>query len=954
DRWVRARAREAGVAPLPRGPLATALVGQVRAALLGRGDLPEDVTEGDFTAELHAAAARFAGEGLDGVAALLDPPGLAKIGPDIEDLRAKIAAAATAEDVRASLLTADGKKARDCTKKGAADLKALVNGAVVDAAADLFGILRRLDLVALYRKNRACLVLGLRVLDIFDALKRRDRVVDFADLEDMACRLMDDRSRALSLLFRLEDSLRHLLLDEFQDTNENQRDILLPFIREFLSTAGGDEPGQPTVFVVGDLKQSIYAFRGAEPGIFAAMIDLIERHGQASLTLPTNFRSQAAVVDGVGLLFTADPLAATLPPGERDHVHQRTARPGPGEVVVLPRFESDEDGGYSGDQRAAFAAARIVRHLVDSGGTTTGRDGTPRPLAWSDVLVLFRTRTGVSLYEQAFLDAGIPIEPAGRGMLAASREVQDVLALLRWLVWPEDDVSLATVLRSPVARLPEAAFQRLLAARGLFNTAEAGRWRTPAGLWRTLQDRAAVDPVLADVAARLKAWRDDTGYVAVHELMRRIYREGQLPERYEAAGGPQARTNLERLYDLALSPSLAGTPTVRRFIDLVDKAGRRGGHEEGAAGEAGQDGRVRLMTIHGAKGLEAPVVLLVDADRTQPDRNNRIRLDRATSDAGLVFGATQAYRRPVAGTEHLLAGDDLLLAADAAAEARAVEDTNLLYVALTRARDRLYVLGGKGREKEETDAADSRSFLRRLRAAAVNAGDPPVSLEDPPFLVRPVEPLRRPAVPPGAADGPEAWTPPTLAGGVRIVTPSAVSGHDDASGPTLGAMSGRAATVHADAADHGRKVHLMLQLATERGSLPAGFGPAGDEAAGVLGDPRLAWIFDPGTAGGRGLSEVPIVLRRAGPGDREERVTGVIDRLIIRANQVDVVDYKTNRWGGDPARKAWLIEHYQPQLAAYAEAARALFPGRPVRTWLLLTDPEGRSTVESGLVEIAM
>jgi ATP-dependent exoDNAse (exonuclease V) beta subunit len=154
--------------------------------------------------------------------------------------------------------------------------------------------------------------------------------------------------------------------------------------------------------------------------------------------------------------------------------------------------------------------------------------------------------------------------------------------------------------------------------------------------------------------------------------------------------------------------------------------------------------------------------------------------------------------------------------------------------------------------------------------------------------------------------------------------------------------------VHAGGAEHGRRVHLLLQLATETGSLPPGTGAAHDEARGVLDDPRLSWVFGADTADARARSEAPLLLRRADG----EVVAGVVDRLVVRPDRVDVVDYKTNRWGGDPTRRDELIEHYRPQMAAYAEAAAALFPGLPVRTWLLLTDPAGRSPDESGLVEV--
>ena len=941
DRWLRRVAAAADTTAVPRVPLVPILLAELRAVLFGRTDLGDEVTTDDLAPDLALALAAFTGEGLDGVAAQLEAAERKRLAKDLQKLRDKAGQAGDAAAVRAVLLT-QADKVRSFTLIRDAELKERFNALVLAAAAPVLAVLRNLDLVKLYRDNRALLTLGLRALDILDELKQRDRVIDFGDLEDMACRLMGDQARALSLLFRLEDSLRHVLVDEFQDTNFNQLDILEPFVAEFLSGGSGEAAVPPTVFLVGDLKQSIYGFRGAEPGIFAAMIERLERYGQGSHTLPTNFRSLPAVVDGVGLLFRREPLVSRLPAGEAAHVHQQAARDDDaGEVTLIAPYEDDQDGGHSGQQRAALAAARIVRGLIDTGTTTRGDDGRPRPLVWSDVMVLYRSRTGVSLYEEAFRRAGIPIEPAGRGMLAASREVQDLLALLRWLVWPEDEIALAVVLRSPIARLGEGAFQRLLAARGLFREGPSGRWRTPANLWATLRTMAADDDELGPVAARLQDWRADTGFVSCHELLRRICREGHLPERYAAARGPQARFNLERLYDLALSPEIAGAPTVRRFIELVDKAGRRGGHEEGTPGSGGDGGRVRFMTIHGAKGLEAPVVLLVDADRALNDKTSEVRLDPASRSPGLVFGATKSYRLGLEGAEGVLEPDPLQRAGEAAAAVAAIEETNLLYVAMTRARDRLYVLGGKGREKEDGEA---RSALRRLRRAAA-AGEPPVRLDDPDGLERPPRPVEVSADP-AATDRPVAiaWTPPALGGRPAVVAPSAAAQLDD---PVDGG-----AALHARAADHGLKVHLWLQLAAERGSLPPGAGPARDEAAAVVADGRLAWILDPGTVGARGLSEAAVILARRDEHGHEERVTGIIDRLIVRPDRIDVIDYKTNRWGGDPERRAWLVEHYRPQLAAYAEAAAALFPGRTVRSWLLLTDPAGRGPAESGLVEV--
>lgn len=152
--------------------------------------------------------------------------------------------------------------------------------------------------------------------------------------------------------------------------------------------------------------------------------------------------------------------------------------------------------------------------------------------------------------------------------------------------------------------------------------------------------------------------------------------------------------------------------------------------------------------------------------------------------------------------------------------------------------------------------------------------------------------------------------------------------------------------------ERGNKVHQLLQLAADRGSLPPGTGEIHAEAAAVFENPELAWIFRP--ENGRGLSEVPVIHRRtAVSADQvEERITGSIDRLVLRSGRADIIDYKTNRLGGDPAHRKALIEHYRPQLAAYREVVQSLYPDREVRTWLLFTDPGAAGTEDSPLTEI--
>jgi ATP-dependent helicase/nuclease subunit A len=549
-----------------------------------------------FAPLLAEAVNEFAGPGLARVAA-----GMGKDADRTEKNTAQLLVASMAvlelpvaeqlAAIRKVLLTTAGKT-RAFTRIRDDEIKTQFNTLVVDNAMPVLHLLHNADQVKLYVLNRDLLHLGLHVLDIFSTLKRRDRVVDFQDLEDMARRLLGDQGRALSLLYRLDDSIHHILMDEFQDTNFNQWDMLDPFVREFLAGGSGDR--LRTLFFVGDVKQSIYGFRGAEPVIFTFARRLLQDRDQPVLDLPTNFRSLGAVVEGVGCLFNASPLGDAFSADERESVQQEWARrEGPGVVQILDPYqgaqEEDDPDGRNGDQIAAAAAARLVLHLKESGVTTWegfGDDLVERPLRWDDFLVLTRSRTEISLYEKSFRTSGIPIVPPGRGMLTASREVQDILALLRWLVWPEDDVALAAVLRSPIFRIGQKDFQAALTRRGLDRVREDGRPLPPRGLWQVLR-KDENDPVTGPAVALLETWRKHLGFESSHDLLRRIFREGRILDRYQLEMGDQARYNLMRLFDMALSPEAAGRPTVRRLADFIVRAANQGGQEEGTLPHGG-------------------------------------------------------------------------------------------------------------------------------------------------------------------------------------------------------------------------------------------------------------------------------------------------------------------------------------------------------------------------------
>jgi len=546
--------------------------------------------------------------------------------------------------------------------------------------------------------------------------------------------------------------------------------------------------------------------------------------------------------------------------------------------------------------------------------------------------------------------------PAGRGLLARSREVQDVLQLLRWLSLPADDTAGATVLRSPLVRLPEPRVQALLTAR------RVGRRR---GLREVIL--ATEDPDLAPLRTRLGAWFGQAGLSPLHDLLRRIYREGEVLARMETARGEQARFNLLRLLDLALAAEARGG-SLRDFVTELEQAARLGGEEEGTLPGEADHGRVRVMTVHAAKGLEAPVVVLADAAAPLKDSTPAMALGPDPADGPWVFGVGREHHTgPLIGPVDERLPAPLGLPRTRTLAGQLTEEAHVLYVALTRARDRLYVLGGRN----QGGAAGAGNYLAWLAAAGDGSSHRWVAPEA--FLQTIGAPTTGAGVGSDAAGSPdlapvdraegalarlEIWTPPSLMPRVELVPPSQLvttPAVDPQATAGVAAHPTRGDAIAAGAADllpsrrdnpatrRGTRIHGWLETACHLGDLPpAPADPAlrgeWEEAQALLGRPELGWIFRPTRHGGRGLSEVPVIHRLPGrPGGPERRITGFIDRLVVRPDRVDIIDYKSNRLAGQD--RAALLAHYRPQLRAYREALDPLYPRRSIRCWLLWTDP---------------
>jgi len=931
DRWcdrVAGDGEDEGP-PVGRAALAPALARDLAGALFAGTPLAgrDDPALDNLLPDLAAAARAFAGPGLDAVIAADGGESKGKFPEEIAARRAVLLAAAAKLDadpaaavaeLKASLFT--GKGDLRAIRAGSKKTKPACAAALAEAGADLAALLRTTDLLDLYRHNVRLLRLGLRALDIYDALKTRDRCLDFHDLERRTWQLLQHFEVGPWVVYRMDEALEHLLVDEFQDTNRNQWDVMAPFAEEFV--AGPAPGGRPrTVFLVGDVKQSIYGFRGACPGLFPVVAEwLKERAETRLLSLPTNFRSLPAVVDAVGDLFQSPPLSELLPdPDEVKEVRQSACRDdGPGRVVLLAPLPADR-GVADAHARCAGMAVDAVKRFVAEERVADGAGGT-RPARWGDVLVLSRNRTHIAAYEQAFRRAGVPIVPAGRGALARSREVRDVLDLLRWLVFPDDDAALAAALRSPLFRLGEAELQALLTARG------------KASLWAVLETRTE-EP--GGAAATLKDLRKHLGRDSCHDLLRRIFRATDAPERFHAALGEQARYNLLRLHDLALVHDQGAFPSLRGFIDAVERAALRQDEEEASLPET-ESGRVRLMTIHGAKGLQAPFVLLVDAAAPFNIDADSLDLGDETGAGPLLFDACKEHRAAGPGA----------VAADRENRRALREEANLLYVAMTRAGDRLCVMGAEpGRRADDPSYA---RWLDEARGGLEPAGDP----DETPAAMTAPGPETAPT-----ADRYETWRPVGSRERIHLRFPSAAAESADATEDDQGDATARqAAAAHLhedrdaeDARDRGIRIHLWLQRAAESGAMPPGEGEAWEEARAVFANPDLGWIFRPE---GIGLCEAPVIHRPApaAAGETEERVFGVVDRIVITDREIVVVDYKTHRAG--PDRVDDLVARHRSQMADYRDALAAALPGRAVRTFLLFTHMAGPGG-QGNLVQIA-
>ncbi|EFH13375.1 putative double-strand break repair helicase AddA, partial [Pseudoroseomonas cervicalis ATCC 49957] len=530
----------------------------------------------------------------------------------------------------------------------------------------------------LHAASLALLALAQPVLEAYTARKARQGAVDFDDLIQAARGLLHDPGSAW-VLYKLDGGLDHLLLDEAQDSNPHQWEIAARLAEEFFAGLGTREPESiRSIFAVGDEKQSIYGFQGADAAGFARW----ERHFEGAVTaagaefaavpLNVSFRSTAPVLALVDAVFADGPARRGVV-AEGSVLTHRADREGQAGMVeiwplltrpdsaALQPWEVPEEPVAEDDAEALMAeslAARIAQMVREERLPARG----DRPIRPGDILVLLRRRTGFSnLLVRALKARGVAVGGVDRMQLVEQIAVQDLLALCDVLLLPEDDLQLAAVLKSPLCNVSETEL------------CELARARTQPLWWRLLEMRGS-DSNAGRAAEWLAGLADRADLATPHTILAEVLGEHGGRARILERLGPDAADPLDEMLNAALTYEQRHPPSLQGFVQWL----RRGGAEVRREAESGADA-VRLMTAHGAKGLQAPVVIIPDVGSGRGEKPLRWE----ESAPPLPYWAPRSRKDFFAPAWTKLM--------DAETAAREAEENRLLYVALTRAEDRLLV-----------------------------------------------------------------------------------------------------------------------------------------------------------------------------------------------------------------------------------------------------------------------
>ncbi len=863
-------------------------------------------------------------------------------GRTLANVRPTLAGLALLEDV---LLYSAAAKCAFAAKLGAFPTKALAGGAAAPFVPALEALMLRVEAARPLRlalgartKTRALHRFAGAFLPRYQARKAMGGLLDFDDLIGKAAALLSDRSVAAWVLYRLDGGIDHILVDEAQDTSPGQWRVIERLAEEFTAGEGARGAGR-RIFVVGDKKQSIYSFQGADLVTFDAMrAEFEQRHRGArapfqALDLRHSFRSSRAILDVVDKTFGDEVNRGLGGPTQ----HQAFRADMPGRVDLWPAVPKtpepaaepwDNPVDQLADSHETVLLARQIAAeiagMIARGTVIKTRDGQ-RALHEGDVLILVRRRR--ALFQEiirACKAAGLRVAGADRLKLADELAVKDILALLSFLALPEDDLSLAAVLRSPLFGWSEAALYDLAHGRG-----------PKAYLWQALR---AEEGRFSATMAVLDDLRGQADFLRPYELIDRLLTRFDGRRKLLARLGTEAEEAIDALLAEALAYEQASVPSLTGFLVWMQSGDVEVKRQTDSAARA-----IRVMTVHGAKGLEAPVVILPDAAKwAERDRGAIAR----TGDGVALWRVTADQSPPV-----------LTAAAERRRAAAREERMRLLYVAMTRAESWLIVCAagdvGSGDESWHSLVAAGLE-----RAGAIDVISP--THRATPGLIRRHQYGQWPDPLAAVAEAAGAWPDlPAWATGapVAAATPDKPLSPSDLGGAK--ALPGEAGLDEAAARRQGTWLHLMLQhlpglprrdwpevaARLAEGVDSAETDTVFAEARAVIDAPDLGPLFQPGA-----LVEVELAAHVPELGGR--MVQGTVDRLVILPDRILAVDFKSNRQV--PDRPEDVPEGILRQLGAYAAMLGQIYPDRKVDVAVVWTRTAQLMVIPPNIVRAAM
>ncbi len=798
----------------------------------------------------------------------------------------------------------------------------------------------------------AILTLGNELLATFESHKRAHGWLDYDDLIIVTRDLLTMPGRAAWVLYKLDGGIDHILVDEAQDTNPEQWELIAAIADEFFAGVGAREKHR-TVFAVGDPKQSIYSFQRADPREFAKMRGWFAQrvqnaeHDWREIPLETSFRSTRAILDAVDAVFARDAAQDGLLFDARPVRHQSNRKGQAGRVEIWPADEPQDDDPpeawkppiertttQSAQSRLAARVSQKIADLCDGQEVLPSHD---RPIGPGDIMVLVRRRN-------AFLDElvrrlkerRVPVAGIDRLVLADHIAVMDMISLGRFLLLPSDDLSLAEALKSPLFGFDDD---------DLFAIAYG---RDDQTLWQSLAGKRDRDPKFEAAHETLANLLATADFRSPYELYADLLGARGARRHFLARLGLEAIDPLDEFLSQALAYERAHVPSLQGFLHWLET----GAVEVKRDLDVGTAKAVRVMTVHGSKGLQSPIVFLPDTLQL-PRRSPRLAWS-AAGDA--MLWPPRENLRDSLSREWI----------DEARARQAQEYRRLLYVAMTRAADRLYVCGWRNRTRAPEncwynliqDALADHADVTRLvdpLAVASETGEPQTILRLDSTQTNPPDTTTTRREEPPIDDAP-AWVrtppPPEPAPPIPLVP----------SKPAVDAPPARSPLAPEDrrAAERGRLIHRLLQslpdvpVAERRAACDRFLDAAATDldsgarediataALNVLHSDEFAPVFAPGS-----LAEVPI----AGllPGSASQILSGQIDRLAVSDTSVLAIDYKTNQ--KPPSTQTEVPEAYLRQMASYRAGLQAIFPDRTVRCALVWTEGPNLMSLDDQLLD---